>query len=77
VIDGHPLAKVAIYDPDYPGRELTLGGVLLDVPTNRPNPEALPAYSLPLAAFSHAPVALESDLFLTVDVADLVLGYAR
>jgi len=77
VIDGRPLAKVAIYDPDYPGRELTLGGALLNVPTDRPNPESLPSYALPPAAFSHAPVALESDLFLTVDVADLVLSYMR
>jgi len=77
-----PLTRIAIYDPDPGGRPLQLAGTtVLDVKREDLEPESnarhLPAFQLPATAFrSHAP-SWESDLFLTVDVSDLVLRYQR
>jgi len=72
----HPLAKIAIADPDWPGRAVTLGGVALTLPEGVASSH-LPGASLPAVAFTGATPMLHSDLFLTVDAADLVLRYAR
>jgi hypothetical protein len=74
---GHtdPLIRVAIYDDD-PGTEAThLGDQLLV------NGDLLPftaaSFALPAMLFSGEMPLLRSDLFLTVDIADLALRYAR
>jgi hypothetical protein len=72
----HPLARVAIDDPDYVGRPVTLGGHALAVPSDE-IASHLPGYAFTLAAFAGQQPALVSDLFLTVDIADLVVRYAR
>jgi hypothetical protein len=76
VAEGHPLAKVAIDDPSWPGREVSLGGIPLAVPPGVPESHQ-PGAALPTAAFVAASPSLQSDLFLTIDVGDLVLRYAR
>ena len=70
-----PLARFAVRDPDPGGRPLRLGGVdvlRVEVPDLH-----LPATALPPAVFRSRPPLLASDLFLTVDLSDLALGYPR
>jgi len=70
-----PLVRVAIHDPDPGGRPLFLGGTLLANVTMEKSHE--PARALPAQPFVNQPPLLASDLFLTVDVSDLTLRYAR
>lgn len=77
-----PLVRVAVYDPDPGGRPLLLNDQSLVVierePAGvRPGPIHLPAHSFPAAAFRATRPWLASNLFLKVDVSDLVLSYAR
>lgn len=70
-----PLVRVAVRDPDPGGRPLKLGGqTVLTVTEEKVH---LPGKSLPTGVFRSVALVWESDLFLTVDVADLVLRYAR
>ena len=74
--DGRPLLRLAVLDPDPGGRPLRIAGTSLRAVTE---PELrLPALALPAAAFRGpaAPV-LDSDLFLSLDLADLAIRYAR
>lgn len=75
VVAGHPITRVAIDDPSWPGLAVSLGGVPLAVTGGTESHQ--PAAALPTAAFAGATPRLRSDLFLTVDVGDLVLRYAR
>jgi hypothetical protein len=70
-----PLARVAIHDPDPGGRPLFIGAASLKdiVETNSHEP----AFRFPVAAFRSVAPSLRSDLFVTVDVSDLTLRYAR
>jgi len=74
-----PLVRLAVRDPDPGGREVRLGGRAWA----RVNTGTIPVagQSLPGAAFVGAAGAsmpmLESELFLTVDLSDLTLRYAR
>lgn len=70
-----PLARIAIHDPDPGRRPLFLGTTRLKeiVETNSHEP----GFRFPVAAFRNVEPALRSDLFLTVDISDLTLRYAR
>jgi len=70
-----PLARLAIHDPDPGGRPLFLGTSRLKdiVETNSHEP----AFRFPAAVFRNVAPTLRSDLFLTVDISDLTLRYAR
>jgi hypothetical protein len=73
-MDDRPLTRIAMLDPDPGGRAVTLTDmtVRVDGPTTE-----LPAVAFPRAAFGGAFPVLDSDLFLTIEVADLTLRYAR
>jgi len=70
-----PLVKVAIRDPEPAGRPLRLNGQTLLAITQ--TDLHLPAQALSPAAFCSSPPRLESDLFLKVDLSDVVLRYRR
>ncbi len=76
VVQGHPLARIAIFDPDYEPRPVTLGGVPLSLIPGEMQTH-LPGYAFAPMAFAGQSPTLLSDLFLTVDIGDLVLRYAR
>jgi hypothetical protein len=66
--------RLAVSDPDPGGRTLRIARA--EAPSIRTGPTQK-ALELPAAAFAgHAPL-LDSDLFLTVDLEDLRLRYAR
>jgi hypothetical protein len=70
-----PLVRLALADASPGGRALTLGGTpVLYVTAQRTQARAT---TLPVTAFGAQAPALESELFLTVDVADLTLRYSR
>jgi len=74
--DGTPLARLAVHDPDPGGRPVRLDGATLA--TVEQAELSLPAHGLPAAALrGPAPPRLGSDLFCTVELADLTLRYAR
>jgi hypothetical protein len=73
-LDDRPLTRVAILDPNPGGRPVTLGNIPVRV--DGPRTE-LPAFAFPRTAFGGAFPVLDSDLFLTIEVADLMLRYAR
>ena len=75
VTGDQPLARLAIRDPDPGGRPLFLRTTRLKpiVETNSHEP----GFRFPVAAFRNLAPALRSDLFLTVDISDLTLRYAR
>jgi hypothetical protein len=74
--DGAPLLRLAVHDPDPGGRSLRIGASTLravDAPEI-----TLPGFALPPAALrGPAPPLLASDLFLTVELGDLTVRYAR
>ena len=70
-----PLARVAIHDPNPGGRPLFLGSTRLKEIVETESHE--PAFRFPVAAFRNVAPALRSDLFMTVDISDLTLRYAR
>ncbi len=77
-----PLVRIAIYDPDPGGRPLRLADTTVLHVTRHElqaasNTLHLPAFELPAAAFRSSAPSWESDLFLTVDLSDLVLRYQR
>jgi hypothetical protein len=72
---GLPLVRVAIHDPDPGGRPVFLGSAPL---------QSVAATDFHQLSFAYPPgvmrgpvPALRSDLFLTVDISDLTLRYAR
>lgn len=70
-----PLVRIAVYDAAPGGRPLRLAGTpILAVEDNETH---LPAHSLPAGAFRSAAPVLSSELFLSVDLSDLTLRYAR
>ncbi len=71
-----PLVKLAIYDPDPGGRPLTLNGVLVRAVTST-DEDHTTGLAFPTAVFRSQPPVFDSSLFLTVDVSDLTLRYAR
>ncbi len=72
---GQPLVRVAIVDPDPGGRPLFFGAAEL-LAVSAADFHQL-AFSYPAAVLRGPAPALRSDLFLTVDVSDLVVRYAR
>jgi hypothetical protein len=72
---GQPLVRVAIFDPDPGGRALLLGSAQLAAVTEAESHQ--PAFSYPPAVLRGPAPELRSDLFLTVDVSDLTVRYAR
>lgn len=71
-----PLVRLAVYDPDPGGRPLRLGGQPVHSVTTAEE-EHTPARSFPAALFRALPPTFDSPLFLTVDLSDLALRYAR
>ena len=73
---GRPLAKLAIYDPLPGGRPLGLNGA----PTYAvavAEQQHMPQHAFDALAFCSSAPVFDSVLFLTVDVSDLTLRYAR
>jgi len=75
VSDGAPLIRVAVYDDD-PGTEAVYLGSQTII-TGDQLPFAAGSFALPSTLFAGEIPVLRSNLFLTVDVADLTLRYAR
>jgi hypothetical protein len=74
--NGHPLLKLAIYDPDPGGRPLRLNGAPVHEVTTADESHN-PARTFTPALFRSQPPTFDSALFLTVDMSDLTLRYAR
>ena len=73
--DGAPIVRVAVFDPDPGGRPLFLGPTrLIDVGAIESHQ---PSFAFPAAVLRGAVPRLASDLFLTVDISDLSVRYAR
>jgi hypothetical protein len=70
-----PLVRVAVRDPDPGDRPLRLGGSLV-LNVGQTQTKQL-AFTLPTGVFRNAAPAWDSPLFLTVDLSDLTLRYAR
>jgi hypothetical protein len=75
VTDGAPLARVAVHDPDPGNRPVLHGGAVLarlagDLFDARGASLATTAFTAPGAAF-------DSTLFVTIELGDLTLRYAR
>jgi hypothetical protein len=70
-----PLARLAIHDPNPGARPLFIGTTRLKEIVETSSHE--PAFRFPVAAFRDVEPALRSELFLTVDISDLTLRYAR
>lgn len=70
-----PLVRVAIHDPDPGGRPIDLGGVT--VHSMAEETAQLRGVTLPASAFRNEVQSFESDLFVTIEMADLLLRYAR
>lgn len=70
-----PLVRVAIHDPDPGGRPLYLGATRFRSITAAERHEPGAVYRA--TEFRAAGTSLRSDLFLTVDISDLTLRYAR
>jgi hypothetical protein len=74
---GVPMVQLVVEDADPGGRPLRAGGkTLLAVNETEASGPVTSAAALPAAIFT-GDVQLESDLFLTVDLADLTLRYER
>jgi hypothetical protein len=71
----NPLLRVAVRDPDPGGRPLQLDNSTILHVTQKETHVA--AQNLPAAPFRSMPPLFSSDLFMTVDVSDLTLRYAR
>ncbi|HEY0811335.1 MAG TPA: hypothetical protein VGD49_14295, partial [Longimicrobiales bacterium] len=70
-----PLVRIAIHDPDPGARPIRLGDApIFNVTTEK---VAFPSVSLTTSAFRNATQIFDSELFVTIDVADVVLRYAR
>lgn len=70
-----PLLRLAVRDPNPGGRPLLLAGHQILLVAEQET--HIPAFNLPPAAFQSSLPLLESNLFLTVDLSDLVLRYQR
>lgn len=75
VAEDQPLARMAINDPDPAGRPLFLNDALLKRIVEVNSHE--PGFRFPATTFRNSAPVLRSDLFLTVDISDLTLRYAR
>ena len=72
---GAPSLLVAVADPDPGGRPIRIGGATL-APMSTPVLE-IKAATIPAQPFAGAAPLLQSELFVTVEFADLRLEYAR
>ncbi len=70
-----PRIRVAIHDPDPGGRALLLGGQRL-LSVNSPSID-IPEQNFPPTLFRAAAPAFASELFMSVDISDLILRYRR
>ena len=71
----HPLIRVAVADPNPGVRELKINSAtLLSIEQIETQ---LSRFEFPLSAFRNRMPLLSSDLFLTVDISDLIIRYAR
>lgn len=70
----HPIVRLAIHDPDPASAPLMIGGDRIPVASGVVE---LPKHALAPAAFAGSAPVLASDLFLTVEIGDLTLRYAR
>lgn len=73
--EAQPIVRLAIVDPEPAGRSLYLGAAQLANVDGLETHQA--AFSFPTNVLSGAIPSLRSDLFLTVDISDLTLRYAR
>ncbi len=73
--DPDPLIRLAVRDPDPGGRPLFLDGKELLLVDEAERVEQ--GFTFPGEAFRTRPPVFESDLFLTIEVADLALRYPR
>jgi len=73
--DGEPLVRVAVADPDPGGRPVWLGG--MQIAALHGPQSHLVAHAFPAAVFRGRRPLLDSTLFVSVDVSDLTLRYAR
>jgi hypothetical protein len=71
-----PLVKLAIHDPNPGGRALRLNGISVHAVATS-DEDHTPARTFPPSLFRSQPPVFDSPLFLTVDVSDLTLRYAR
>jgi hypothetical protein len=71
-----PLAKLAIHDPNPGSRPLRLNGAVVHT-IARVDEDHMPALQFTPSLFRSTPPVFDSPLFLTVDVSDLTLRYAR
>lgn len=76
VVQGHPLARIAIFDPEYEPRPVTFGGLPLSLTAGEMQTH-LPGHAFAPQSFAGQSPVIASDLFLTIDIGDLVLRYAR
>lgn len=72
---GTPVLRLAISDPNPGGRPLYIGSTVIQT-TNEPRSHT-PGFAFPGALFRNGFPQLSSDLFLTVEISDLTLRYAR
>lgn len=72
--DGKPLVQVAVEDPDPPDRTVRLGGRVI---TTGIEPEHRPGVVLTAAFAQTATPSFETPLFVTVDLSDVTVRYAR
>lgn len=72
--EGTPLIQVAVTDPDPPERGVRLGGVVVATDLN---PAHRAAVSLTRAFTSTVTPAFDTPLFVTVDLSDVAIRYAR
>jgi hypothetical protein len=70
-----PLVRIALHDPDPGGRPILLGGTAVHALVDET--AQLRGVPLPAAAFQSEAGSFDSDLFVTIEMADLLLRYAR
>jgi hypothetical protein len=75
VSESAPLVRMAVYDEDPGSEAVYLGGQT--IVTGDQLPFSASSFALPAMLFAGEMPVLRSNLFLTVDVADLTLRYAR
>jgi hypothetical protein len=71
---GKPLVQIAIVDPTPPDRTVTLGGRVI---VNDLTPAHRPAVALTASFKSTARPVFESSMFVTIDLSDVSVRYAR
>jgi hypothetical protein len=75
-IDGGPIVRVAVHDDVAADRTVQIDGVPICKITSTEKQVAVRA-DFPSTSFANVPPRLDSDLFVTFDIADLTMEYAR